>query len=193
MLQINVTIALVHALADYGHYVQPFLSDARGWTVGDGNDQYAEMSIFYAEEYDINAVKAAVADYAIDRTYSSDIEKVSFSLLMDTDTSIYLYFKPVSGYTGGFTVDGYTATKQSDGRYLVKIPNIGADKLGTTYTVVATTDAGSTTVKVSALSYVKGVLDAYTTDSEKDVHAQNAAAAIYRYYAAANAYKQVHP
>ena len=27
------TIDLVHALADYGHYVQAFLADARGWTI----------------------------------------------------------------------------------------------------------------------------------------------------------------
>lgn len=34
------TTALIKSLADYGHYVQPFLSDARGWKIG---TDYAEM------------------------------------------------------------------------------------------------------------------------------------------------------
>ena len=185
------TVNLVHALADYGHYVQPFLSAARGWTLGSGDDQYAEMDLCYTTEYNINAVKTAVADYGIQRTMSADIAGISYSLLMDSDTAIYLYFKPIADYDGGFTVDGYTATKQKDGRYLVKIPNIGAHKLGDPYTVVATTTKGESTVTVSALSYVKGVLDAEAY--QDNTAAQYAAASIYHYYAAAAAYKRIHP
>ena len=187
----DVTVNLVHALADYGHFVQPFLSAARGWTIGSGDDQYAEMDTVYTTEYNINTVKTAVADYGIQRTMSADIAGISYSLLMDSDTAIYLYFKPIADYDGGFTVDGYTATKQKDGRYLVKIPNIGAHKLGDPYTVVVTTTNGESTVKVSALSYVKGILnaEAYQDNSA----AQYAAASIYHYYAAAAAYKTIHP
>lgn len=188
----GATIDLVHALADYGHYVQPFLSATRGWTIGSGDDQYAEMDLCYATEYDIDAVSAAVADYGIQRTMSADIVGISYSLLMDSDTAIYLYFKPVADYEGSFTVtiDGETAmaTKKGD-RYLVVIPNIGAHKLGDPYTVVVTTTNGESTVTVSALSYVKGVLDAYTDYQT----AQYAVASIYHYYAAATEYKRIHP
>ena len=73
------------------------------------------------------------------------------------------------------------------------IPNIGAHKLGETFTVKAVTTNGETTVTVSALSYVKGVLDAYTSESTKDVNARNAVAAIYAYYEAAAEFRRVHP
>ena len=189
------TIKLVHAVADYGHYVQPFLSDVRGWTIGSGDDQYAEMDRVYTNEYDIDTVKAAVADYGIQSTMSTDIEGIRYSLLMDSGTAIYLYFKPVADYDGSFTVsvggNPEAATKLKDGRYLVKIKKIGAHKLGDPYTVVVTTANGDSTVTVSALSYVKGLLDA---EAYKDnTNAQDAAAAIYYYHVAAQAYKTKHP
>ena len=185
------TVNLVHALADYGHYVQPFLSAARGWTIGPGDDQYAEMDLYYAESYDVDAVKTAVADYGIQCTASADIQGIVYSLRMDSDTAIYLYFKPVADYNGSFTVtvggNSATAAKQKDERYLVKIPNIGAHKLSDPYTVIVTTTNGESTVTVSALSYVKTLLDAeaYQTNTV----AQYAAASICHYSAAAAAYK----
>ena len=172
------TINLVHAVADYGHYVQPFLSDVRGWTIGSGDNQYAEMDRFYTAEYDIDTVKASVAGYGIQSTMSDDIEGINYSLLLDSDTAVYLYFEPVADYDGSFTVsvggDPVTATKLKDGRYLVKIKNIGAHKLGDPYTVV-----------------VKGLLDA---EAYKDnANAQDAAAAIYYYHVAAQSYKTKNP
>ena len=191
----ETTEKLVHALADYGHYLQPFLSEARGWTIGNGDDQYAEMSTVYTTGYDIDSIKSAVADYAIGRAYGTDIEKINFTLLMDSDTSIYLYFKPASEYDGSFsvTVDGRaaTATKQADGRYLVRIPNIVAHKLDVAYTVVAKTDNDRTSVTVSALSYVNWMLDA--EEYQNNTLAQNGVASIYAYYIAAKEYKQEHP
>ena len=185
----DTTVALFHALADYGHYVQPFLSDVNGWTI---DTHYAEMDKYYTDSYTISDVTMAVADYAISREHSdADIEKITYTLALDSGTDIRVYFKPVSGYSGSFTVtvDGNTweAEKKSDGRYLVTIQGISAHLLGTSYTIVATTDAGSATVKVSALSYVQGLLSAYT-----DSRYQNAAASIYNYYMAAQEYKANH-
>ncbi len=188
----ETTVALVHALADYGHYVQPFLSASHSWTLGPGDDQYAPMDAVYTTEYDVDAIKTAVADYAFVReNNSADIQKITYSVRLDSDTAILVYFKPTANYDGSFTVtlDGetYTATKQSDGRYLVEIPNIGAHLLGTTYTIVATTDNGTATVTVSALSYVRSILNSSTYAN--DATAKNAACAIYAYCAAAKAYK----
>ena len=99
-----------------------------------------------------------------------------------------MLFKPADGYKGGFsfTVDGKPAeaTVQSDGRYLVKISGISAHLLGNTYNVVATTKSGSATVKVSVMSYVKTMMDYYKDSAHLD-----AAASLYYYYDAANAYK----
>ena len=185
----ETTVSLFHALADYGHYVQPFLSDANGWVI---STDYAEMDKYYTTGYTISEVTSAVAGYAISRVNSNpDVEKITYTLSLDSGTDIRVYFKPVADYSGSFavTVDGNTwnAVKQTDGRYLVTIPGISAHLLGTTYTVVATTDAGSATVKVSALSYVQELLETYT-----DSRYQNAAASIYYYYAAAQAYKENH-
>ena len=191
----ETTVALVHALADYGHYVQPFLSASHSWTLGPGDDQYAPMDAVYTTGYDVDAIKTAVADYAFAReNNSADVEKIAYSVRLDSDTAILVYFKPTANYDGSFTVtlDGetYTATKQDDGRYLVEIPNIGAHLLGTTYTIVATTDNGTATVTVSALSYVRSILNssAYADDAT----AKNAACAIYAYCAAAKTYKDAH-
>ncbi len=186
------TVALVHALADYGHYVQLYLEGVKDWSLGSGDDQYAPMDTVYTTEYDAQAIAEAVADYGIVRdNNSADIEKITYSVRLDSDTAILVYFKPVKNYSGNFTVtlggDPYTATPEG-GRYVVEIPDIGAHLLGTTYEIVATTDNGTATVEVSALSYVKGMLAAYAGVT----NAENAACAIYAYYAAASAYNQEH-
>ena len=184
------TVALVHALADYGHYVQKFLSQNRGWQIG---TDYAEMDLHFADSYDIDTIKTAVADYAIvkdDRT-NGDLTAINYSLLLDSETAIKVYFTPSSDYTGtpAVTVDNqsYTATKTGR-QWVVVIPNISAHKLIDSHVVVFTTTNGTATVTVSALSYVKGALDAYT-----DADSQNAMAAIYAYSKAAQDYKAEHP
>ena len=179
------TIAVVESVANYGHYIQPFLSNANHWTIG---EDFALMDKYYATSYDINSVKSAVADYEIIRTTNADIEKITYALRLVSGTEILVYFKPVEGYTGTvtFTVDGATVTPIQEGdRYLVKITDINANQLGDTHTVNAITANGTATAKVSALSYVKGMLDAYT-----DSDSQNAAAALYEYYLAAHNMKE---
>ena len=97
-----------------------------------------------------------------------------------------MYFKPVKNYRGSFkvTVDGEAAEVVNiDGQYLVKISNIAAHQLGQTHDIAVRTNRGSTTVKVSALSYVQGLLTTYS-----DKNTQNAAAALYSYFKAADDY-----
>ena len=45
------TTALVHALADYGHYAQPALAHANGWTIG---TDYPQMDVFYIDKLDFD-------------------------------------------------------------------------------------------------------------------------------------------
>lgn len=181
------TQTLIEAVADFGHYVQAFLMPQRGLTFG---EDYAEMDKLYTESYDIDAIKTAVANCEIERTHTDpDLkEKISFSVKLDSATTICLYYTPVKGYTGSFSVelDGEEYTAKKDGsRYVVEIPNIAAHELSKVYEIVATTQNGSATVRVSVLSYVKLMLDSYT-----DSAAQKAAAAIYSYAMAADAYRQ---
>lgn len=184
------TVALVHALADYGHYVQIFLdANNDNWSVG---KDYAEMDLHFANSYDIDTIKTAVSGYAIDKVNNTggDIETITYSLVLDSETAIKVYFKPSGDYTGTPTVtvgdQSYTATK-TGGRYVVVIPKISAHQLINPHTIVFTTTNGTATVTVSALSYVKGALNYYS-----DADSQNAMAAIYAYSKAAQDFIAAH-
>ena len=186
----ETTIALIKALADYGHYAQAYLDSIRSWTVG---TDYEEMTLKFTDNYDVAKIKQAVADKAIVRNNNTDgdIEKITFSLVLDSETAIRVYFKMAEGYNGAFTVTGAatTAEKLTDGRYLVEIKNIGASKLGDEYEFnVATDGNGTAHVKVSALSYVQAMLE----NAEASDDAKNAVCAIYYYYKAAQAFLNAH-
>ena len=87
------TTALVRALADYGHYVQPVLARTNNWTIG---KEYKAMDKYYTEQFDYDAVAKAVAGYA----GSYDIGNSGFSdmmfalnLLARTKFRVFLYFE----------------------------------------------------------------------------------------------------
>ena len=180
------TINLVHALADYGHYVQPFLSEARSWSIG---TDYAEMDLVYTNSYNLENIKSEVAYKGIERDISgTDIEKITYSLTLDSDTAINLYFKMAEGYSGKFEAkigeENATPELLSDGRYRVKIKGISAHLLDDVHNIAVTTDGGGAIVQVAALSYVYGLLDMADASDEYKL----AAAAIYSYSQAAEAY-----
>ena len=183
------TLKLVKALAEYGYYAQLYLSDVRGWSLGSDHaamDDYGYTPASYTDA-DREAAKTALAKYAISVKRSSKIEKVSFSLSLDSDTALHLYFTPAASYKGGAaaTVDGAAAeATMKDGRFTLEIPGISAHRLGNTFNVKLVTGGQTTTVKVSALSYVYAILN-----NAKDSLAANAMIALYKYYQAAAAYK----
>jgi C1A family cysteine protease len=180
---------LVKALADYGHYVQLYLKGIRNWEFA---TDYKKMELCYTQSYAPDEVLTAVNSNAIVREDNSDaIEKITFSLVLDSETAIRVYFKMAEGYNGAFTVTGAatTAEKLTDGRYLVEIKNIGASKIGDEYEFnVATDGNGTAHVKVSALSYVQAMLK----NAEASDDAKNAVCAIYYYYKAAQAFLNAH-
>jgi endonuclease I len=176
---------LVKSVADYGHYVQPFLAAQNGWTIG---TDYAEMTKFYTTSYDVETIRSAVAGSAISiEATGSEIGAFNFSLVLDSETTIRLFVSRGDGYTGPvtFKVDGVDAeaTQLSNGRLLLEIPNLGAHMLSRTYTVSITTENSSATVTVSALSYANILFDAYATAA-----AENAACALWAYSNAADEY-----
>ncbi len=179
------TVRLMKALSDYGHYIQIYLSESNHWTIG---SDYADMDLYYSDSFDTDTIRAAAADYAMQRTDDPDIEKITYSLGLDSATEVYVYFKPVSGYKGGFSakIDGQTAEAilLSDGRYLVRSSGISAHRLGDMIEFVATTDNGSMTVNVCPLSFVNSILK-----NSQNAAAQNGVCAFYAYYDAAAYYK----
>ena len=191
-------ISLVHALADYGHYVQPFLSAARHWELG---KDYLEQGTSYTTDYDYEVIQQAVAEKAPswENRTEGDIESVMNSLVLDSGTAIRVYFFTSSDYNGTFqaAVDDRemkTYTEQSKSTYYVDISNVAAHLLSQDHTIEAVTADGHTaTVTVSGMSYVHSGLQYYTDANDADGTARKAIASIYAYAKAAEDYKAAHP
>ena len=181
------TITLIRAIADFGHYEQIYLADVNGWTIG---DKYAEMATHYTDIFNYASILSAVNDKAFVKSLgSSNVEKATYKLHLDSETTVDVFLTPKSGktLTASATFNGktYTAVKQSDGRYLVQIPNISAHQLGEMITVTGT--AGTAfSVKVSALSYTRSVLN----NTSSNTAAKDGLSALYQYYTAVLAYRK---
>ncbi|MBR4905366.1 MAG: hypothetical protein IKZ44_00750 [Clostridia bacterium] len=188
--------AMTEATADYGHYLQAFLATQRTWTLG---KDYAEMDKHYTDytETDINAAQTGLANYTTDKTVGTNMQKITYTLVWDSDTELRVYFKPKADYTGTFTftANGNPITEdgekirvslQSDGRYMVSIKNIAAHEYDSVYTVKAIgSDGVESNMTVSPLSYVRSIMANYSDNTT----AVNAATAVYRYAMAAKALK----
>ena len=178
---------LIVSVADYCHYVQRYLSGIRGWSLG---TDYAEMTKYYTSDYDLDQIESAVADQRFVKTIEGpNIEKITYSLILDSTTTIRVYIQPASTYTGTFTatLDGTACSVVRHGeRYAVEIKNIPAHLLSTTHSIVITADETRATVSVSAVSYVYSLLNSSTHVNNTDAY--QAAAALYAYATAAKEY-----
>ena len=190
------TLALVRSIADFGHYAQIYLAEVNGWTIG---EDYTEMALHFADTYDyadiLSKVQANAFVKAIDGT---NITKATYKLHLDAETTVDVYLTTKDGKaptnvtltiheeeTGKDTTKKVTPVKQSDGRYLIRISGISAHKLGDMIEI--TGKAGKDfTVQVSALSYVRSVLN----NSGSTTAAKNCMAALYKYYEATMAYRK---
>ena len=186
---------MIKATADYGHYVQAFLDTQRPWTLG---TDYAEMDKHYTDytSDDISAAQTGLAEYATAKTVGANMQKITYTLVWDSDTELRVYFKPAATYTGTFTFtangdpitengEKISAALQPDGRYLVSIKNIAAHELTAFYTIKAIGDGVESVMTVSPLSYVRSIMTNYADNTA----AVNAAVAVYRYAMAAKALK----
>ena len=180
------TVDLIHAIADFGHYEQIYLSDVNGWTIG---ENYREMTNYYTTEFDYPTILSAVESKAfVKPTGNANVEKATYKLHLDSVTTVDVFLTVKSGVTltASATFNGktYSAVKQSDGRYMVQIPNISAHQLGDMITITGNA-GGAFTVKVSALSYTRSVLNSTATNTA----AKDGLSALYKYYAAVLAYR----
>ena len=175
---------LIESTADYGHYTQAYLADVKGWTLGENGDYY-EMDKFYTTSYNYNDTQTGLNGYGFTcENNGADIKGLSFATVLDSATAIRLLITPTSGYTGTFTAtvnnDKEVKVSKSGSRYIVEIPDLAAHELSKTYTITITTEGGTATITVSALSYVKLLFNAYETTPVR-----NAASAILGYASAA--------
>jgi len=189
----NNAIALANAIADYGHYVQPVLAANNNWTLGTDHAVMSAHSVY--TDSDVEAARTAVSGRAIIRdTGDSMVDRVTYSLSLESETTLNIYLKMKEGYTGPVTAsiggNAVDAVLQTDGRYRIRIKNISADDLSDTYEIEISAGE-SFTVSVSALSYVNTVLNS-DSDTFNNTTAHYAVTSLYRYYVATMNYAE-HP
>ncbi len=199
----NKTTALIHALADYGHYVQLFLSSVNGWTLG---TDYAAMSKCMEGSYDVDDIgDAAADDYPMTATETAGEEEApedeavfkapGLSLVLDSETAIRIFLAHKDGTrldadAVDINVETYEAieweTTQKGDRVMVEIRGVKATWLTETFTITVTEGSNTQTIEVCALSYVSRLLgsEAYAENTA----AQNAVCALYEYAMAARDY-----
>lgn len=189
---------LITATRNYGHYMQPYLANVHNFNV----DSYAAIrqgSEFTPLTDDEMTALSGFERKKNSEYHKSNIKSVGYFLTLNerTTLNILLGFNNEPGGISA-TANGERATvnanpelKNPDGSSatgiyrLIEIPNIAANNLDMTYTVIV--KDGETTVygvDMSALSFVYAVLNANGTgDIEKQ-----ALTALYRYNVAADAY-----
>ena len=190
------TTDLIHAIADYGHYMQIYLASVNGFDIG---TDYAESARYYATGYDYADIRSKVTANAIVKAITgSKVEKANYRLQLGSETTLDVFLTTTDGsaptgvtltiyeqVSGKTTTKTYTPVKQTDGRYLITIPNISAHKLGDMIEITGKDSNGKYfTVNVSALSFVYDVLDKLTDAASRD-----GVSALYAYFEATVAYK----
>ena len=181
---------LMAAIKDYGHYVQPMLSNANNWKIGELFLEMKGENVYTAD--DIENVRTAAKKYEIIRDPgNTGISDVGFALKLGSTTSILLYLDVKPDYTGnvGAYSEGSSenlAVRQQTGQYeyVIEIPDIPAHELNKT-NVITVTAGGTFEIRVSALSYVDTMLNKEGVGMD----IKEAVTALYKYYEAATAYQ----
>ena len=188
------TVELAKSIADYGHYIQPFLAEENNWIIGDKHNAIAKATEI--DDIAIENALMAAQEFAFSKDLgTSDIDKIGYSLVLDSDTKLCLYLIVKDGYSGNVTAmrenNIIPCEKQSDGSYLISISGISAHKLGIMNEITVNTDSGVCIISVSAISYVNTVLKS-TAENLNTMAAKQAVTALYNYYAATLNYKNNH-
>ena len=186
------TVRLVESISDYGHYVQPFITES-GVT-----DGYEHIGMTAANEYEddvVQAAKAGVSQYRIDKQLNdSGISNVYYSLSVDSKTTVNVYLEAennvniesaeVTGTNRPVSTD--KVTRNGVEYYHVAIKNLSADELGDVYKIDVKTDQGEAVINLSAMTYVYSILN--SSGYANNLTAHYAVTALYNYYMATKSY-----
>ena len=163
------------------------------------------MDIYFAnpDSYDYDYIAEQLRSTELKKVERNmgdpNIEKVaSFSLILDSETGMKVFFTPAETFTGIAT--GYVNSsevvaleKDSSGRFIVVVPNISAHQLGDKFDITVYTDESGayTYVSISPMAYVYQLLtsSAYANNAA----AKNGGVALYTYWKATTEYRDAHP
>ena len=167
------TVNLMKAMLNYGASAQ-MLFNYR-------TDDLANAALSAADK---TFGKVDASAFAHSRTGEEDgIKPVSYTLLLDSETTVRCYFqltgtKTIDQFT--FTVDGIKVEPvYKDGYYYIEKANIAAHRLDDMHAFTC----GNITITYGGLSYVNQVMTYYTSGTTFDM-----ASALYAYSKAAEAY-----
>ena len=152
---------LVQALADYGYFLQPWLSGLNGWEIG-GEDGYAQMENIYNtpsyadSDMHLNNVKNSLSSCQAVVNSSYGIKNVSFKLELESTNAMIITFYMDTDVTDTLSVtcnyDGktYKAYKQDNGSYVIRISGIRIQDMDNEFTVkgIAGTEATEENVNI---------------------------------------------
>ena len=176
------TVNLVHATADLGYYMQPYLAGKNGWKIG---TDYAEITKFYGE-MDLGKAADGLKDYGIKAELGDSGVAASASASFDSLTAVNVFLSAPDdpNFSAKATFGGktYDAEKLSDGRWLVRVEGVRPQLLNETVAVAGTCDGKDFTVDVSVL----GLLNAGFPKADDEAKA--AFASVYFDCQAAKAY-----
>lgn len=190
-VQDQTTLDFIHAIMDFGHYIQPFLAPNNNWTVG---EDHVEMPA-----YDSNLTAMSSADNQYAHQWVKNDEYVQggmFSLYLEADTQLRVLVK-LKDMTGTVTdpvvtgtINGEDVTPELvniDGvgeGYMLTLRNIPSNALVTSYTFTLSVNGTEVSnLTISALSYINIMLG--KGDNVQDL----ALTALYNYAQAAHAYE----
>ena len=180
---------LAIAIKNYGHYAQVYLARVNGWTLGQKHIALDAASNYTTS--DIEYVRGIVDQYRVirDSFDGTGIDSASYSLSLDSETTINLTFTMETDYTGDFKayLNGGSqnlAVKQYDGSYKIQISGISAHKLADTQTVKIYVGK-DISFKVSGLTFVYTSMKGSNIPEDR----QKLAVALYKYYEATMAYR----
>jgi hypothetical protein len=179
------------------------LARTNGWVVG---DKYAAIPCAYDwtnteadkwTEKEAADAESETAGYTVtcNKSENCGVNTVTKSLVLDTGTDLLIYFacEPGVSLTSAKLNNNVDLHMEhaKDGRWIVTVRNISAHLLGETQNItIATSQGGTVNMQLSALSWVHSALTYESWKDDKTV--RNAAASIWRYAKAAEAYKRKH-
>ncbi|MCR5058256.1 MAG: DUF6273 domain-containing protein [Clostridiales bacterium] len=172
---------MVDALQTYGYYMQ-----ASDWSDGATHAPIpAPPSTSTITAADIQTAKDGLAGFTVEKMLgNSGIDaSMKIALTMNSKTVLKVYVKAAPGVT--VTSLNCKAVDFSGTTYYeFDVTEIGPKNLGKTQTITINTNQGTARVKVSAMFYIKNMLNKDTLPMNQ----QMALAAYYFYYSAAESY-----
>lgn len=190
--------ALTNAARDYGHYMQLYLAELHGFTVGTDDETHTYDYQTMANASEITALTALDGYKTVwNSTPTSVLKAVGYYDTFNETTTLNILFRVADG-TGTITAtaDEVACTVESvdeqgvafgSNTYRIRIPDIAANNLDHAYRVQLSADGNTfCDMNVSALTYVSTML-ANGSPTENEAKALTA---LYNYNVEADGYNQ---